>query len=90
MFAKNNLEWHAHTLSGDAGADLWSQAGGITRNPGSPAIHRPQGTQIPVAVSLDGREDAWPKAGHYWVPSPTRSNQALRPPSHPQALFELI
>ena len=31
MMAKNNLEWHAHTLSGDAGADLRSQAGGATK-----------------------------------------------------------
>jgi hypothetical protein len=25
---KNDLKGHAHTPSGDAGADLWSQAGG--------------------------------------------------------------
>ena len=28
IIAKNDLERHAHTLSGDAGADLRSQAGG--------------------------------------------------------------
>jgi len=32
IIAKNDLERHAHTLSGDAGADLRSQAGGATRN----------------------------------------------------------
>ena len=34
MIAKDNLERHAHTLSGDAGADLRLQAGGATRTPG--------------------------------------------------------
>ena len=33
IIAKNDLERHAHTLSGDAGADLRSQAGGATRTP---------------------------------------------------------
>ena len=30
---KNDLKRHAHTLSGDAGADLKSQSGGALRTP---------------------------------------------------------
>ena len=48
IIAKNDLERHAHTLSGDAGADLRSQAGGATRTPTPPRRSPPMTCTIPL------------------------------------------
>ena len=57
IIAKNDLERHAHTPSGDAGADLRSQAGGATRTPTPPRRSPPNGvhdtpTQLSSAFTL--------------------------------------
>ena len=46
--ANNDLEMHAHTLSGDAGADLRSQAWGATRTPTHPRRCFPMACTIPL------------------------------------------
>ncbi len=48
IIAKNDLERHVHTLSGDAGADLRSQAGGATRTPTPPRRSPPLTCTIPL------------------------------------------
>ena len=60
IIARNDLERHAHTLSGDAGADLRSQAGGgggerLIKDLKRKANSLSRGTRQASALGLEGR-----------------------------------